>query len=269
MNVRFESVSFSYASGVEALRGIDLAIQDGQAVAVIGENGAGKTTLAKHVNGLLRPSQGKVWVGDWDTSQKTVAQLARRVGYVFQNPDDQLFEKSVRSEVAFGPRNLGLPAAGIEAAVDAALAKVGLVSEAGSHPYDLHVCQRRFVALAATLAMDTPIVILDEPTTGQDSAGVERMGEIVESLKTEGRTVITISHDLDFCAEHFGRVVLMSRGRILADGPAKEVMSRGDILAQADVEPPQVVQLSQALSLAEIPLTVEQFTAVFAESRAR
>ncbi len=267
MIVRFESVSFSYPGGVEALRGIDLAVEDGHAIAVIGENGAGKTTLAKHVNGLLKPSQGKVWVGDWDTSQKTVAQLARRVGYVFQNPDDQLFERSVMSEVAFGPRNLGLSASQVEAAVEAALARVGLLGEAGRHPYDLHVCQRRLVALAATLAMNTPIVILDEPTTGQDAAGVERLAAIVESLKIEGRTVVTISHDLDFCAEHFERVVLMSRGRILADGPAREVMSRGDLLAQADVEPPQVVQLSQALSLAEVPLTVEQFTTVFAESR--
>ena len=267
MSVRFEGVSFSYPSGVQALRDIDLDVGDGEAVAVIGENGAGKTTLAKHMNGLLRPDSGKVWVGDWDTAERTVAQLSRRVGYVFQNPDDQLFERSVRAEVAFGPRNLGLSASDVRSLVEASLATVGLEAEAESHPYDLHVSQRRLVALAATLAMRTPAIVLDEPTTGQDAAGVQRLAGIVEALKAEGRTVVTISHDLDFCAEHFERVVVMSGGRILADGPAPEILSQVDLLAQADVEPPQIAQLSRALGLPSTPMSVEEFVELFAAQR--
>jgi energy-coupling factor transport system ATP-binding protein len=267
MNLRFEGVSFSYPTGVHALRDVNLAIGSGEAVAVVGENGAGKTTLAKHMNGLLRPDSGKVWVGDWDTAGRTVAALSRRVGYVFQNPDDQLFERSVRAEVAFGPRNQGLSSKEIDVLVQASLATVGLELEAATHPYDLHVSQRRLVALAATLAMRTPAIILDEPTTGQDAAGVRRLAGIVEALKAEGRTVVTISHDLDFCAEHFERVVVMSGGRILADGPAPEILSQVDLLAQADVEPPQIAQLSRALGLPSKPMSVEEFIELFAAHR--
>jgi energy-coupling factor transport system ATP-binding protein len=267
MNIAVERVSFAYPGGVEALRGVSLAIQPGEAVAVVGENGAGKTTLARHLNGLLKPTSGRVLVGDWDTAEHTIAQLSRRVGLVFQNPDDQLFERTVWGEVTFGPRNLGWAAAEIREAVEEALDRVGLIEAADTHPYDLHLAQRRLVALAATLAMHPPVVLLDEPTTGQDAPGVARIGQIVDELHAEGRTVITISHDLDFCAEHFERVVVMAEGRVTADGPAREVLTRRDVLAQAAVEAPQLIRLAAALGWDAAPLTVEEFAAGLADHR--
>jgi energy-coupling factor transport system ATP-binding protein len=259
MNLSIEDVRFTYPSGTEALRGITFGIDSGEAVAIIGENGAGKSTLAKHLNGLLRPTSGQVIVGEWNTRDYTVARMAARVGYVFQNPDDQLLERTVEEEVAFGPRNLKHSPEEIKAGVAAALERVGLAAEAKIHPYDLTASQRKLVTLASVLAMGTPIIILDEPTMGQDAAGVRRIGAIVEALKAEGRTVLTISHDIDFCAEHFGRVIVMANGQVLDDGPATDVLCRQDLLATTNVEPPQMIRLAQALGLNSAPLTPEAF----------
>ncbi len=267
MKVSVEDVYFSYPSGVEALRGVSLTIEVGEAVAILGENGAGKSTLAKHLNDLLRPSAGRVLIGDWDTREHSTAQMAHRVGYVFQNPDDQLFERAVRKEVAFGPRNLGYADAEVEQFVAQALAQVGLEAEADTHPYDLPLSQRKLLALAAVLAMQTPVIILDEPTTGQDAAGVARIGRIIEELKTQGRTVIAISHDVDFCAEHFPRAVLMAQAQVLADGPAAVVLSDGPNLAHAAVEPPQMVRLATELGMMARPMTVDAFVDALAAER--
>ena len=173
MNINVTDLTFTYPSGVQALQGVTLTIQAGEAVAIVGENGAGKTTLVKHFNGLLRPDGGRVVVGEWDTRQYSVAKLASRVGYVFQNPDDQLFERSVIKEVSFGPRNLGrerrrrLRRRRRHSDRRAATRRP-------THPYDLHLSQRKLLALAAVLAMRTPVVVLDEPTTGQDAARPRR-----------------------------------------------------------------------------------------------
>lgn len=267
MRLRFDRVSFQYPSGVQALREVSLEIPSGTCIAIIGENGAGKTTLVKQLNGLLRPSRGRVRVGDWDTAEHSTAQLAARVGFLFQNPDEQLFERSVRREVAFGPRNLGLEDGEVEQRVDAALQSAGLGKVADRHPYDLQYNQRKLVALAATLAMRTPALVLDEPTIGQDMAQRARIGEVVEGLKREGRTQILITHDLDFCAEHAERVVVMADGRILDDGDPADVLARSDTLALAAVTAPQVVRLAQALSLSNTPLTVEAFVETYAQTR--
>ncbi|MEW6568245.1 MAG: ABC transporter ATP-binding protein [Chloroflexota bacterium] len=259
MNLAVEGVSFRYPSGVLALDNVNLSIGAGEAVAIVGENGAGKTTLARHFNGLLRPQAGVVRVGDWQTRDKTVAQLARRVGYVFQNPDDQLFARSVREEVAFGPRNLGWGEPGANEAVAAALSLAGLTHAADDHPYDLPVHERKFVAIAATLAMQTPVVILDEPTTGLDAAGLSRVAAIIEALKQRQVTVVTITHDLDFCGEHFQRLIVMSQGRIIADGPSEEVLRQVDVLRTAQVRPPMLISLALALGMPQAPCTVEEF----------
>lgn len=259
MRIGLENITFTYPGGVTALRQVSLAVTTGETVAIIGQNGAGKTTLARHLNGLLKPDQGRVLIGDWDTRQHTVAQLAGRVGYVFQNPDDQLFESTVWAEVAFGPRNLGHSETEVETAVAGALSQVQLESEAQIHPYDLHAAQRKRVALAAVLAMQTPAVIFDEPTTGQDSRGLALIGAIIESLRRAGRTVLAITHDIDFCAGHFERVVVMGQGQVLADGPASAVLGQGELLAQTDVQPPQLVRLAAALGLPGTPLTVDAF----------
>jgi len=259
VTLALEGVSFTYPDGTRALRDVSLRVAPGEALAIIGENGAGKTTLAKHLNGLLKPTSGRVLVGEWDTREHTVAQLARRVGYVFQNPDDQIVERTVADEVAFGPRRLGQTPADQAANVAAALEMVELAGDAKTHPYDLTAAQRKLVTLASVLAMRTPMVIFDEPTMGQDARGVALIGRIIEGLKADGHTVLTITHDIDFCAAHFGRVAVMADGQVLADGPSADVLALTDLLATTNVEPPQLVRLAQALGLSRAPLTVDAF----------
>ncbi len=262
--VRFDDVRFRYPGGVEAVRGVSFAVARGERVAIVGQNGAGKTTLVRHLNGIFRPTEGVVHVGDTTTADKTIAQLAAQVGYVFQNPDEQLFARSVRVDVEFGPKNLGLPAAEVTARAEEALATVGLLAEADAHPHHLSLSERKRVALAGVLAMRTPVVVLDEPTTGQDARGVEMIAGIVERLAAEGRTVIAITHDMDFCAEHFERVIVMAGGEVQADGDPREVFRQADVLERAAVEPPQLLRLAGSLGWAPRPLTVEEFVDAYA-----
>ncbi len=247
--ITIDNLSFTYPSGVTAIDDVSLAIQPGESVALIGQNGAGKTTLARHLNGLLKPTRGSVRIGDLDTRRATVAQLARRVGYVFQHPEHQIFKRRVRDEVAFGPRNLGMEHNELEARVQQALEATGISHLADEHPHDLIPSLRKRVAIASVLAMDTPIVVLDEPTTGQDAPGITLIGAIIERLIAAGRTVITISHDIDFCADHCARIVVLGNGRVLLDGPREVVFAQPAILAQTAVEPPQLTRLAARLGL--------------------
>ncbi|MBN2554461.1 MAG: ABC transporter ATP-binding protein [Anaerolineales bacterium] len=265
MRIMVEDLHFTYPGDVLALDGVDLTIESGEAVAIVGENGAGKTTLAKHLNGLLTPSQGRVLIGDWDTADVSVARMAARVGYVFQNPDEQLFERSVMREVAFGPANIGLEGERLETCCRRALKQVGLLDALNQHPYDLHASERKLVAIAAALAMETPIVVLDEPTTGQDLAGLKLMGKLVESLLKEGRTVLAISHDLDFCAANFSRVIVMANACIQADDRPDVIFRDKELLARAGVDAPQLVRLARALGMDSIPLTVPAFVSAWLE----
>ena len=265
MEIVLDALTHTYPGGVTALAEVSLTLRAGESVAIVGQNGAGKTTLVKHLNGLLRPTSGTVHVGPFDAASRSVAQLAAQIGYVFQNPDDQLFQPTVAREVAFGPRNLRWPAERAAAATAAALETTGLTADAERHPYDLARSERKWVALAAVLAMETPILVLDEPTTGQDYAGVARIGTIVDDLTVHGRTLIAVTHDLDFCAEHFARVIVMGQGRVLLDGPAREVLAQAAVLAQTDVEPPQLMRLATQLPWgdAPLPLTVADFAAAW------
>ena len=267
MKIELQDVSFQYPSGVWAVDSVSLSIPPGQLVAIVGENGAGKTTLVKMLNGLLRPTRGKVWVGNWDTAEYSPAKLAARVGFLFQNPDDQLFERTVAREVAYGPQNLGVGLAEVESRVQSALELVGLQDEAGAHPYDLPQPQRKLLALAATIAMETPILVLDEPTIGQDEAGQQAVGRILQDLHTMGRTLVMITHDVDFCAEHAQRLVVMLDGRVHLDGPAQHVFAQARKLAQAAVTPPQLVRLAKSLRMPGAPLTVDEFVSDYKQWR--
>jgi len=251
MKIEIRDLYFSYPSGLEALRGISLAIEPGEQVAIVGQNGAGKTTLVKHLNGLLQPRRGQVLIGDWDTRKYSVAKLASRVGYVFQNPDEQLFSKNVGTEVAFGPRNLGFGAEQVQAAVRDALRLTELSDKTGTNPYDLSPTWRKMVAIASIISMDTEIVVFDEPTTGQDAANIARIANVVAGLRERGKTVITITHDIDFCAENFERVIAMSQGRVLLDGSANDVLGQEEVLATTYVDPPQLTRLGKRLGFAK------------------
>lgn len=267
MNIIVDEVTFRYPPDVVALRGVSLKVNTGEMLALLGENGAGKTTLAKHLNGLLRPESGRVKVGDWDTRERTPAELARRVGYAFQNPDDQLFERTVEREVGFGPKNLGLGTHDVERRVERTLDLLGLTEVREVHPYDLHASQRKLVSLAATLAMSPEIVILDEPTTGQDGNGLQRLHAVLQHLEQSGMTVLAISHDVDFCAEHFDRSVLMADGEILADGPTAQVLREKDALDRAAVSPPQLFRLAEGLGIDAYPRSAEEFLEAYRHHR--
>ncbi len=266
MNIEIQTLHHTYPGGVDALRGISLSIASGEQVAIVGQNGAGKTTLVKHLNGLLQPTRGDVFIGDWNTRQVSVAKLAARVGYVFQNPDEQLFCKTVGEEIAFGPKNLGFDPEKITAQVENALELTELREKRESNPYDLSPTWRKMTALASILSMDTPIVIFDEPTTGQDAASVARIARIIARLRERGKTVITITHDIDFCAENFARVIALSQGEILLDGPAREVLGQEEILAQTYVEPPQLTRLGKRLGLSETVTSQDDFLAAYRKS---
>jgi energy-coupling factor transport system ATP-binding protein len=259
MKVSVSGLEYTYPSGVKALDGIDLEVPAGSRLGIVGQNGAGKTTLVRHLNGIFQPSAGTITIGDWDTAGRDIADLAARVGYVFQNPDEQLFARTVAGDVSFGPRNLGFPPERVEELVVQSLERVGLAGEGETHPYHLSLSERKRVALASVLAMDTPIVVLDEPTTGQDARGVATIERIVAELTAEGRTVIAITHDMDFCAEAFDRVVVMARGRILADGAPGEVFHEAEALEAARVEPPQLTRLGSALGWSEPVTSVGAF----------
>jgi energy-coupling factor transport system ATP-binding protein len=259
MKIEIKDLHYTFPAGIEALRGVSLTVQAGELVAIVGQNGAGKTTLVKHLNGLLQPTRGSVFIGDWETSKQPVAKLAARAGYVFQNPDEQLFSGTVGQEVAFGPRNLGYPAEKMDELVSDALALTGLSDKTGTNPYDLSPTWRKMIALAAIISMDTPIVIFDEPTTGQDAASIRRIAEIIAELRARGKTIITITHDIDFCAENFERVIALSQGRVLLDGPANEVLGREEILAATFVDPPQLTRLGLRLGFKDVVRNQEEF----------
>ncbi|HCR70811.1 MAG TPA: ABC transporter ATP-binding protein [Anaerolineae bacterium] len=259
MKIQISNLYFTYPTGLEALQGISLTINSGEQVAIVGQNGAGKTTLVRHFNGLLKPTSGSVMIDDWDTTKHSVAKLASRVGYVFQNPDEQLFSRDVLTEVEFGPKNLGYSKEKIDELVKQALAWTELTDKTETNPYDLSPTWRKMVALASIIAMDTPIVIFDEPTTGQDFANVSRIAHVISELKKQGKTVITITHDIDFCAENFERVIALSNGKILLDGKAREVLGQEEILAQTYVDPPQLTRLGKLLNLKETVINQEEF----------
>ena len=250
-----DGLGFVYPDGTRALSDVSLTIRAGQRVAIVGQNGSGKSTLVRHFNGLLRATEGHVSVDGRAVGRRHVAGLARLVAISFQNPDRQIFSARVRSEVGFGAHNLGIRGAELERRVGDALTRVGLGDQAEAHPYDLGFSQRKLLALASILAMATPAVILDEPTTGQDQHGVARVIDIVRGLSAEGRTVIAVSHDMRFVAETFERVVVMRDGRLLLDGPTADVFAEINwpVLQSTYLEGPLPARLGARLGLGSTP----------------
>jgi energy-coupling factor transport system ATP-binding protein len=253
--LRTEGLVHVYDGATRALDGVDFSIGRGERVAIVGQNGSGKSTLVRHFNGLLRPTEGRVFVDGVDVAGRRVAHLATTVGLAFQDPDRQIFAGKVRTEVAFGPRNLGRRGTELEQAIDDALVATGLDKDAQTNPYDLGYSRRKLLALASILAMGTPVVVLDEPTTGQDARGVERIHRIVADLSAAGRTVVAISHDMRFVAEAFERVIVMRDGRIVLDGSPAEVFAEAawPTLASTFLEPPLAARVGARLGLGSTP----------------
>jgi energy-coupling factor transport system ATP-binding protein len=254
-HLALEGVGFVYPDGTRALSDVDLTIVPGEVVAIVGQNGSGKSTLVRQLDGLLRPTEGRVLHDGTDVAEVRVAALAAAVGIAFQNPDRQIFAGKVRTEVEFGPRILGRSPLEAADAATAALELVGLADLTEANPYDLGFSRRKLLALASVLAMDTAVVVLDEPTTGQDARGVARIQRVVEGLVTAGRTVIAISHDMRFVAESFGRIVVMGAGRILLDGSPADVFGEPawPTLASTYLEPPLAARAGARLGLGATP----------------
>jgi energy-coupling factor transport system ATP-binding protein len=258
MLIRVENIDFTYPGGAKALSSVSLTIQPGEKVALVGENGSGKTTLARNLNGLLHPQIGSVWVGDWQTTQHSPAKIAQRVAYVFQNPDEQLFRQRVWDEVAFGPQNLGYPPLQVKNMVDGALDLMGLSNISHFNPRDLGYSGRKRVALASALAMQTPVLVFDEPTAGLDAKELEQLGQVLRSLQHQGKTILVISHDMDFAAENLDRFVLMRQGQVVLDAPAQHFFEQGALLETSGLVAPQITRLSQYLRHFQLALNVEQ-----------
>jgi energy-coupling factor transport system ATP-binding protein len=260
--IEIHDLHFSYDPVTPVLNCISLTIGAGEMVALIGQNGSGKTTLAKQINGLLRPSQGTIHLFQQNIVGKPVGELARKVGYVFQNPDHQIFSPSVREEIAVGPRNLGWDEEEVQHCVEQTLQQFDLLPFAERQPTLLSFGLRRKVSVAAVVAMQTAVLILDEPTTGLDWRSTQELMVILQALRENGRTILIITHDMRLVADHIPRCLVMQNGRLLADGPTRDIFQQTDLLQQAQIEPPQITQLGQRLGFAETVLTVAEFCGI-------
>jgi energy-coupling factor transport system ATP-binding protein len=249
-----EDVGYAYDTDrgpVRAVDGVSTEIRQGEVVAIVGHNGSGKTTLAKQLNGLFDPDEGTVrWRGR-DVSDLSMSEIGRHVGFVFQNPDHQIFERTVRDEVAFGPENFGVEGEELDQRVTEAIETVELGSLAEADPHALSKGQRQRVALASILATDPDVIIFDEPTTGLDAQQQTRFMDLVARLnREEGLTVVMVTHDMGSVAYYAPRTVVMADGRVVADGPTRELFADESRLADWRLRPPQPVALSNALARA-------------------
>ncbi|ABL78115.1 ABC transporter related [Thermofilum pendens Hrk 5] len=245
--IEVKDVYYAYPGGYEALRGVTLEVRRGEFIAIMGENGAGKTTLIKHFNGILKPSKGTVKVKGIDTRTKSVAELSRIVGIVFQNPDHQLFEETVYDEVAFALRNFGYSEDVIERRVAWALNILDLQRYKDRSPYSLSVGEKRRLALASVLAYDPEVLVLDEPTAGQDYLQKEKISQTMNLLRLMGKTVVIVTHDVEFVTSYVDRIVVMSGGKVIAEGQPRKILANYAVLRKANLVPPQIVRVARAL----------------------
>lgn len=256
--ISVKDLTFSYIPGINVLNNVNLEINKGETIAVVGHNGSGKTTLVKHFNGLLKPVKGAVLINGEPTVDKSTAQLSRTVGYVFQNPDDQIFNSSVYKEVSFGPSNLGLSKSEVGHRVHEALELTGLVKVRNTHPLDLNLNDRKLVTIASIIAMNPEVLILDEPSSGQDHEGVRRVELLIKEL-SKNHTVILISHDMRLVSRVAKRIIMMFDSRVIFDGPIREAFTKNELLAKTDLNPPVITELAQKTGLKRDILTVDEF----------
>lgn len=266
--IQVNDLDFIYPDGTHALKNINLTVERGELIALIGQNGSGKTTLSKCLNGLYKPTSGDVIIDDLNSKQSAIVQMVKRVGYVFQNPDHQLFNNNCWDEIAYGPRNIELPEAEVKERVAEAAAVVGLdPAYFSEHPFFLSKGLRQRVAIASILALRPQVIIVDEPTTGQDAKQSFEIMDFLQRLNAElGHTIIIITHDMPIVAQYARRVIAMGQGQIMADGTTAAVFTQADVLSKTFLAPPPITQLAQkAQSLGYNPgtLTVEEMVVQF------
>jgi energy-coupling factor transporter ATP-binding protein EcfA2 len=246
--IKVEDLWHIYPEGnVTALKGVSLEINPGEIVGIIGQNGSGKTTLVKHFVGLLKPTKGVVYIGGEDTMPLRVQQLASHIGYVYQNPNHQLFARTVKDELEFGPRNLDLPEEEIQKRVEQAVEFFGLHDFLDIHPYRISFPLRKLVGMASIYTMKPDVFILDEPTTGQDNVTTQTVYRLIKRLRDEGSTVLCVAHDMILLAEVVDRMLVLRDGDLIMDGTPQEVFSNNEIMSSTHLTPPQITTFSLRL----------------------
>lgn len=238
---------FAYDEGTPVVRGISFKIEQGDFVAIIGQNGSAKTTLVKHFNGLLQPMKGKVFYKGEDIVGRSVGALAKEIGFVFQNPDHQIFNATIREEIAFGPQNLGLDEEEVHRRTEDALTRFGLMDLADRQPAVIGFGLRRKVSVAAVYSMQTPVLVLDEPTTGLDFKSATELMELISNLHRQGTTIILITHDMRVVAQYAPRCLVIRAGEILADDDTRSIFKQYDLLQETNITVPQITILGRQM----------------------
>ena len=261
--VNINDVNFAYPDGTVAIDNISLNIEKGERVAIVGQNGAGKTTAVKMLNGLLKPTSGDIVIDGWNTKDYTVAKMSRKVGYVFQNPMDQIFHNNVYDEIEFGPKKIGYSENERKNLIETALELTELSAFAKENPYNLPYSVRKFVTIASIIAMDTDVIIMDEPTAGQDMKGMKILNNLIKKLSEKEKTIITITHDMEFVVNNFDRVVVMANKKIIEDGDKREIFWNEEVLKKSKIKQPYISELAKELSMGGNVLSIDEFIKEF------
>ena len=260
ITIQAKALTHTYATGVTALKGVDLEIERNDIISIVGQNGSGKTTLVRHFNGLLRPSSGKIFMEGEDTAGKTVSSMSRKVGYVFQNPNHQIFCTTVLAELEVAPQNYKMSPAETKENIDRVVELMRLEELLPLHPLTLDYTTKKIITIASVLVYKPPVIILDEPTGGLDQVGREMLSSVIQIAHNEGQTVIIISHDMDYVAENSRRVIVMADGQIIKNDVPSGVFSDHESMRKAQIEPPQITQLDMAIMTDNRPgLSVGEF----------
>lgn len=257
--IKIEDMTFAYPDKTIAVDRISLNIEKGEKIALIGQNGAGKTTTVKTLNGLLKPTSGNVIIDGWNTKDYTTAKMSKKVGYVFQNPMNQIFNNRVYSEIEYGSKMLKYSKDEIKKLVEEAIILTELEEYVEENPYNLSYSMRKFVTIASIIAMKTDVIIMDEPTAGQDLKGMRILKKIIDKLSSQGKTIITITHDMEFVVNNFDRVVVMANKKIIADGDKKDIFWKEDILEKSKVKQPYISDLAKELCMDGNVLSIDDF----------
>lgn len=255
--IELKDVSYKYPNGFTAVDKVSFSIDKGCKVAIIGQNGAGKTTTVKMINGLLKPTSGTILFEGEDTIKYTTAQMSRKVGYVFQNPDDQIFNSTVYKEMEYGLKKYGLSQSEIDKRIEYAADLAGIKDYLQDNPYDLPFSLRKFVTIASVIATDCDVLIFDEPTAGQDLKGLKILSKIIYKLTSKGKSIITITHDMEFVADNFDNIIVMANKHVIDSGKAEEVFSKSEVMKEAKLKAPTMINIIDKLQINDRFLDVD------------
>lgn len=268
MMLEARNITFSYDDGTEALNNVNLKVDKGDIVALLGKNGAGKSTLFLHFNGILRPDNGEIIIDGEKLKydKKSLIKFRQKVGLVFQNPDDQIFAPSVEEDVAFGPLNLKLPMEEVQKRVHEALERVGMVGFEKKAPHHLSGGQKKRVAIAGILAMKPEIMVFDEPTAGLDPKGASKIINLLKELNEQGITIIISTHDVDLVPQYANKVYVLHEGEIIGEGTAKDIFSNKELIDKANLDLPVIANFFKKIESesddisfnGDYPLTIEE-----------